>query len=108
MNLRDLLGHMIEKGASDLHISAGLPPMFRVDGQMTRVGEDRVEPEMGRKLAYSIMNEDQRSRFEKVRELDFSFGIPNLSRFRAKGSGSFKCALSGPHQCTPACVTAPW
>ncbi len=83
MNLRDLLGHMIEKSASDLHISAGLPPMFRVDGQMTRVGEDRVEPEMGRKLAYSIMNEDQRSRFEKVRELDFSFGIPNLSRFRA-------------------------
>ncbi len=83
MNLRELLGQMIEKGASDLHISAGLPPMFRVDGDIMRFGEDRVSPEMARKLAYSIMNEDQRSRFEKTRELDFSFGIPNLSRFRS-------------------------
>jgi len=83
MNLRDLLGQMIEKGASDLHISAGLPPMFRVDGEIMRFGDDRVSPEMARKLAYSIMNEDQRSRFEKTRELDFSFGIPNLSRFRS-------------------------
>ncbi len=83
MNLRDLLGQMIEKGASDLHISAGLPPMFRVDGEIMRFGDDRVTPEMARKLAYSIMNEDQRSRFEKTRELDFSFGIPNLSRFRS-------------------------
>ncbi len=83
MNLRELLGMMIEKGASDLHISAGLPPMFRIDGDVARIGEERVGPEEGRKLAYSIMNEDQRSRFEKIRELDFSFGIPNLSRFRA-------------------------
>ena len=83
MNLRELLDLMIEKSASDLHISAGLPPMFRVNGDVERMGEERVEPEQGRKLAYSIMNEDQRSRFEKTRELDFSFGIPNLSRFRA-------------------------
>ncbi|MBM4118689.1 type IV pilus twitching motility protein PilT [bacterium] len=83
MNLRELLGQMIEKGASDLHISAGLPPMFRVDGEIVRFGDDRISPDVARKLAYSIMNEDQRSRFEKTRELDFSFGIPNLSRFRS-------------------------
>jgi twitching motility protein PilT len=83
MNLRDLLNEMIDRGASDLHLSAGVPPVFRIDGTIDHSGEERVTPEMSRKLSYSIMNEDQRSRFEKTKELDFSFGIPNLSRFRA-------------------------
>jgi len=82
MNLRELLGEMIEKGASDLHLSAGVPPVIRIDGQIHHVGDDRVTPELARQMAYSVMNEDQRSRFEKTKELDFSFGIPNLSRFR--------------------------
>ncbi|MCP4548979.1 MAG: type IV pilus twitching motility protein PilT [bacterium] len=83
MNLRDLLSEMIEKGASDLHLSAGIPPVLRINGGIVHVGEERVSPELSRKLSYSIMNEDQRSRFEQTKELDFSFGIPNLSRFRA-------------------------
>ena len=83
MNLRELLGEMIEKGASDLHLTAGVPPVLRIDGTIESWGEERVTPDTARKLAYSIMNEDQRSRFEKTKELDFSFGIPNLSRFRA-------------------------
>jgi len=83
MNLRDMLADMIQKGASDLHLTVGMQPVLRVDGEIEPQGEERLSPELARKLAYSIMNEDQRSRFEKTKELDFSFGIPNLSRFRA-------------------------
>ncbi len=83
MNLREMLNEMFERGASDLHLSAGVPPVLRVDGQIVPMEEEKIAPEISRKLAYSIMNEEQRSRFEQTKELDFSFGIPNLSRFRA-------------------------
>jgi twitching motility protein PilT len=83
MDLREMLGEMIVQTASDLHITAGVPPVMRIDGKISHLSEENVTPEQSRKLAYSIMNEEQRSRFEQTKELDFSFGIPSLSRFRA-------------------------
>src|SRR5262245_17221741 len=75
---------MVKRGASDLHLTVGTPPQIRVDGKLTKLeGHDLLTPEEVKKLAYSIMNEKQRQRFEEKSELDLSFGIENLSRFRA-------------------------
>jgi twitching motility protein PilT len=83
LNLRVLLEEMIERGASDLHISAGERPMLRVDGDMTRSTIDFVmQPKDTLQLAYSVLTENQKKRFEMEDELDFSFGIQNLARFR--------------------------
>jgi len=83
VNLRALLEEMIEKEASDLHITAGERPKLRVDGDMT----DSSAPEIltakdTLQLAYSVLTENQKKRFETEDELDFSFGIQNLARFR--------------------------
>jgi len=83
INLRDLLQEMIEKKASDLHITAGVPPMFRIDGVIKRSSHPIITPEMSKQIAYSILTEEQQKRFENEKELDFSFGIQGLSRFRA-------------------------
>ena len=82
MTLRELLGEMIEAGASDLHLTVGSPPALRIDGKLQRMQHDMLTPDMTKKLAYSIMNEKQRQRFEETSELDLSFGIENMSRFR--------------------------
>ena len=83
LNLRVLLEEMIERGASDLHVSAGERPMLRVDGDMTRSNIDFVmQPKDTLQLAYSVLTENQKKRFEQEDELDFSFGIQNLARFR--------------------------
>jgi twitching motility protein PilT len=83
LNLRVLLEEMIDRGASDLHISAGERPMLRVDGDMTRSKIDHVmQPKDTLQLAYSVLTENQKKRFEMEDELDFSFGIQNLARFR--------------------------
>ncbi|MBN1826267.1 MAG: type IV pilus twitching motility protein PilT [Candidatus Eisenbacteria bacterium] len=83
-SLRTLLEEMMERGASDLHLSAGHPAQLRVDGNLTssRTGES-LTPETTLQLAYSILTEDQRKRFENEKELDLSFGIKGLSRYRA-------------------------
>jgi len=83
VNLRALLEEMIEKQASDLHVTAGERPKLRVDGDMT----DSSAPEVltakdTLQLAYSVLTENQKKRFETEDELDFSFGIQNLARFR--------------------------
>jgi twitching motility protein PilT len=83
VNMQELLSQMISKRASDLHLTAGVPPMFRVDGQLNPGPYQALTPETCQTLAYSVLSEDQRTRFEKNRELDVSFGIPGLSRFRA-------------------------
>jgi twitching motility protein PilT len=83
LNLRDLLQEMIEKRASDLHITAGVPPMLRVDGVICRTNHAVVTPEISKQIAYSILTEEQQKRFENEKELDFSFGVQGLSRFRA-------------------------
>src|SRR5215217_8525646 len=83
LNLRVLLEEVIERGASDLHISAGERPMLRVDGDMTRSNIDFVmQPKETLQLAYSVLTENQKKRFEQEDELDFSFGIQSLARFR--------------------------
>ena len=83
VNLRALLGEMIERNASDLHITAGERPKLRIDGHITNSKVAHVlTPKDTLTLAYSILTENQKKRFETEDELDFSFGINGLSRFR--------------------------
>ena len=83
VNLRLLLQEMIQKGASDLHITAGTRPKIRIDGDLHDSQIDQVlTPKDTLAIAYSILTENQKRRFETEDELDFSFGVQNLSRFR--------------------------
>ena len=83
VNLRSLLEEMIERDASDLHITAGDKPKLRIDGEIENANVDTVlSPKDTMQLAYSILTENQKKRFETEDELDFSFGIQNLARFR--------------------------
>ena len=83
VNLRVLLEEMIERDASDLHITAGERPKLRIDGDITNSNIDFVmTPKDTLQLAYSVLTENQKKRFEMEDELDFSFGIQNLARFR--------------------------
>src|SRR5215211_3827922 len=83
VNLRALLEEMIERDASDLHVTAGERAKIRVDGDITNSNLDYVlTPKDTLQLAYSVLTENQKKRFEMEDELDFSFGIQNLARFR--------------------------
>ncbi|MHB1862548.1 MAG: type IV pilus twitching motility protein PilT [Gemmatimonadaceae bacterium] len=83
LNLRVLLEEVIERNASDLHITAGERPKMRIDGDITDSRVDTVmQPKDTMQLAYSVLTENQKKRFEMDDELDFSFGIQNLARFR--------------------------
>lgn len=83
VNLRSLLEEMIERDASDLHITAGERPKLRVDGDITDSQvEHQLTPKETLMIAYSVLTENQKKRFENEDELDFSFGIQNLARFR--------------------------
>ncbi|HET7273953.1 MAG TPA: type IV pilus twitching motility protein PilT [Longimicrobiaceae bacterium] len=84
LNLRSLLEEMIQKGASDLHVTAGERPKLRIDGSIVNSSAEEVlTPKDTLSLTYSILTENQKKRFETEDELDFSFGIQNISRFRA-------------------------
>ncbi|HYM81068.1 MAG TPA: type IV pilus twitching motility protein PilT [Candidatus Limnocylindria bacterium] len=83
VTLRELLGDMVQKRASDLHITAGVPPEYRVDGLLVPTEHDVLSPEATASLAYSVLSDEQRKRFETTKELDFSFGVKGVSRFRA-------------------------
>jgi twitching motility protein PilT len=82
MDITQLLEFSAKQGASDLHISAGLPPMIRLDGDVKRLDTAALEPELAQKMIYDIMNDEQRKNFEEHFELDFSFELPNVARFR--------------------------
>ncbi len=83
VNLRALLEEMVSRNASDLHVVAGERPKLRVDGEITNSGvEHEMTPKDTLQLAYSVLTEQQKKRFELEDELDFSFGIQNLARFR--------------------------
>ena len=83
LSLRILLQEMIQRGASDLHITVGNPAKLRVDGDLVDSKSNQVlTPKDTLSLAYSILTENQKKRFETEDELDFSFGVQNLSRFR--------------------------
>src|SRR3979409_2772015 len=83
VNLRALLEEMVSRNASDLHIVAGERPKLRVDGDITNASADsQLTPKDTLQIAYSVLTEQQKKRFELEDELDFSFGIQNLARFR--------------------------
>jgi len=81
--MRELLEEMVNRGASDLHIVAGLPPQYRIDGAIVATDLPVLTGDETMRLAYSILNEEQKKRFETAKELDLSFGVQGLSRFRA-------------------------
>ncbi len=81
-SLRELLEEMVKAGASDLHLTVGAPPVIRVDGKLQRTSHDMLTSEQIKKLAYSMLNEKQKMKFEQNSELDLSFGIERMSRFR--------------------------
>ena len=83
MMLRDLLEQMVKMGASDLHLTVGSPPVVRVDGKLQRLTQhETLNGEVIKKLAYSMLNDKQKLKFEQNSELDLSFGVENMSRFR--------------------------
>lgn len=82
VGLEELLQLLVEEGGSDLHIAAGSPPRIRIDGKLMPTEFDILTKEDTQKLVYGILNEEQIARFEKELELDFSFGVENLGRFR--------------------------
>lgn len=82
MDITELLAFSVNNGASDLHLSAGLPPLIRVDGDIRRINLPTLDQKKVHQLIYDIMNDKQRRDFEELLETDFSFEIPDISRFR--------------------------
>ena len=94
MDITELLAFGVKNKASDLHLSAGLPPMIRVHGDMRRINLPPMEHKEVHSLVYDIMNDQQRKFYEENKEVDFSFEVPGLARFRVnafiqnRGAGS--------------------
>ena len=94
MDIAQLLTFGVKNGASDLHLSAGVEPMIRVDGEMKRINLPPLEHKVVHGMVYDIMNDKQRKAYDEFLETDFSFEIPGLARFRvnaftqARGSGA--------------------
>ena len=94
MDITELLAFSTKQGASDLHLSAGLPPMIRVDGDVRRINLPPMEHKEVHGLIYDIMNDKQRKDYEEFLETDFSFEVPGVARFRVnafnqnRGSGA--------------------
>ncbi len=82
MEIADLLAFSVKNKASDLHLSAGLPPLIRVNGDIRRINVEPLDHKGVHGMVYDIMNDGQRKHFEENLEVDFSFEIPNLARFR--------------------------
>jgi twitching motility protein PilT len=82
MDLTELLAFVVKNKASDLHLSAGLPPMVRVHGDVKRINVPALEHKDVHSMIYDIMNDGQRKFYEENLECDFSFAVPNLARFR--------------------------
>ncbi len=82
MDITELLAFSAKQGASDLHLSSGLPPMIRVDGDVRRINLPAMEHKQVHSLIYDIMNDKQRKDYEEFLETDFSFEVPGVARFR--------------------------
>jgi twitching motility protein PilT len=82
MDIAELLAYSVKNKASDLHLSSGLPPMVRVDGDMRRLNVPALEAQQLTELLYSTMNDHQRRDFEANLEVDYSYAVPGLARFR--------------------------
>ncbi len=84
MNLNDILGMALKSSTSDIHLKAGLPPVFRIDGNLRPLPKaPRLTAESVRSMCEAIMNDRQRETFEKVNEIDLAYSVPGLGRFRA-------------------------
>jgi len=83
LNIKTLLKEMMERRATDLHITVGAPPTIRIDGDLIRTEYDPLTPSETQSLVYSLLKDEQKKRFEMEKELDFAFGIKGLSRFRS-------------------------
>ncbi len=96
MHIDDLLRMTVEKGASDLHLSAGLPPMVRVDGRLYPLPFEPLNSRDIQRLVYDVLTGEQIQKFEKTKELDFSYGVKDVGRFRFnvyRQRGSVGCAM---------------
>ena len=82
VDIAQLLAFAVKNKASDLHLSAGMPPMIRVDGDVKRVNMPSLSHKDVHSMVYDIMNDKQRKAYEEFFETDFSFEIPKLARFR--------------------------
>ena len=82
-NLHELLKELIERGGSDLHITTNSPPQLRIDGTLISMDLPPLTPIETRQLCYSVLNDNQKQKFEEENELDLSFGVKGLSRFRS-------------------------
>jgi twitching motility protein PilT len=83
MELNDILSVALKARASDIHLKAGLPPIFRIDGALRPLPKaPRIGPDVTEKIAHDIMSERQRLRFAEVHEVDLAYGVPGLGRFR--------------------------
>jgi pilus retraction protein PilT len=83
VNLQQLLKAMVEQGASDLHITTGSPPQLRIDGVLVPLRVNQLSQVDTKQLCYSVLTDTQKLRFEEDKELDFSFGVRGVARFRA-------------------------
>ncbi|MHC6803596.1 twitching motility protein PilT, partial [Vibrio antiquarius] len=82
MDITELLDFSVKHNASDLHLSAGVPPMVRIDGDVRKLGIPAFTHQEVHRLVFEIMNDAQRSEFEEKFEVDFSFELHNVGRFR--------------------------
>src|SRR3972149_3754961 len=96
-NMADLLQLMVDRGASDLHITSGTHPQLRINGRLTQLTQyEALGPQDTQRLAYSVLNEAQKQKYEEENELDLSFGIQGLGRVRGNGYPPGGAAAGGP------------
>ena len=96
-SLYDLLEILVKKGASDLHLSSGTPARMRIDGDLIEANDIVLSPDDTKALCYSVLTDSQKSKFEEKSELDLSFGIKGLCRFRGNmfmQKGAMSAALN--------------
>lgn len=94
--IEDLMEQLVEMGGSDLHLSAGLPPYFRISGKLTPIGDEPLTAEQCQRLIFSMLNNTQRKTLEQTWELDCSYGVKGLARFRVnvyKDRGTYAACL---------------
>lgn len=94
MDITELLSFAVQQGASDLHLTAGMPPMIRVDGDVRRIKLPALEHKQVHTLVYDIMNDKQRKDYEENFEADFSFEVPKLARFRVNAFNQHRGAAA--------------
>lgn len=108
MLIEELLEDAVGKGASDIHISANLPPVFRIDGKLIRTNMEALTAENVETLVFPILNNEQRRKLEQEWELDLSYGIHGLGRFRVnvyKNNGTYAAAFRTINTQVPSCET---